>query len=126
MAGLLSSRSLLATNPRMCIAGVSQLLEDVVHCIREIDTECCSQRNGIEHGLVNVKLEFQDQAFKETGRRLTEELLIAWLLRKKLRGGARRSALPGNDGYEKMRSHCALKKPRKVVVRNQTGLEVLV
>ncbi|HTQ40288.1 MAG TPA: hypothetical protein VMJ32_14780 [Pirellulales bacterium] len=51
----------------------------------KIDAECSSLRNGTEHGLVNVKLEFQDQAFNETGKYLTEELLIAWLLRKKLR-----------------------------------------
>jgi hypothetical protein len=60
------------------------LLERVIDGVNEIDRECRTRRKGIEHGLVNVKLEFQDQVLRETNKKLTEEQLIAWLVRQKL------------------------------------------
>ena len=37
--------------------------------------------NGVEGGLYNVKAQFEPEAQKELGKKLTEELLVAWLLR---------------------------------------------
>jgi hypothetical protein len=65
---------------------VRQVLESVIDAICEIDQECRTLLNGVEHGLANVKLEFQDQLFQETNKKLTEEPLIAWLVRKTLIG----------------------------------------
>ncbi|GMV81249.1 MAG: hypothetical protein AMXMBFR7_24330 [Planctomycetota bacterium] len=60
------------------------MLERIPEFVREIDQACITKLAGVEHGLVNVKLEFRAQALKETGKKLTEEQLIAWLLRRKL------------------------------------------
>ena len=40
--------------------------------------------NGVEGGLYNVKAQFEPEAQKELGKKLTEELLVAWLLEKRL------------------------------------------
>jgi len=53
--------------------------------IAQIDMQCSTLHNGVEYGLCNVKLQFKDQALAETGKKLTEELLIAWLLAKRLK-----------------------------------------
>jgi hypothetical protein len=63
----------------------NRLFHDVVGCIGEIDQECRTLLCGTEHGLINVKLEFQNRAQQELGKRLTEETLIAWLLSERLR-----------------------------------------
>jgi len=63
---------------------VHQTLERVADAVAEIDRECGTLLNEIEHGLVNVKLEFRDRAIEQTGKRLTEETLIAWLVQQKL------------------------------------------
>ena len=63
---------------------LAQILKRVATGVYEIDKECTTRLNGIEHGLVNVKLEFRDRALRETGRNLTEETLIHWLLRQKI------------------------------------------
>jgi hypothetical protein len=63
---------------------ISSLLEQVADTIGEIDRACNTLLNGIEHGLVNVKREFRDRVYQETGKKLKEEQLIAWLVRKKL------------------------------------------
>ena len=63
---------------------LSELFLGLVNAVLDIDMECCTHRNGIEHGLVNVKLEFQNQLLPLTNKKLTEEPLIAWLIRKKL------------------------------------------
>ena len=62
----------------MANSEISRLLNIILDALCEIDNECRTLRNGIEHGLVNVKLEF-------AGRRLTEEPLIACLAREKLK-----------------------------------------
>lgn len=67
-------------------SSVTQFLENSIAAVREIDTDCKTLLNDIEHGLVNVKLEFRDQAIAELRKRLTEEQLIAWLMTSKLRG----------------------------------------
>jgi hypothetical protein len=64
---------------------VRVLLEKITDAIQEIDRECSSLGEDVEHGLVNVKLEFKDRAYEETGKALTEEPLIAWLISQKLR-----------------------------------------
>lgn len=64
---------------------VKRLLDEVIGFIGEIDRECSTLLNGVEHGLINVKQEFKTRAFKEIGKRLTEETLIAWLIWQKLR-----------------------------------------
>jgi hypothetical protein len=61
-----------------------QTLGRVADTIAEIDRECRTRLNDVEHGLVNVKLEFRDRAIRETGKKLTEETLIAWLVQQKL------------------------------------------
>jgi hypothetical protein len=79
---------------------VRTTLATVETAISEIDRECCTRLVGIEHGLVNVKLEFRDQAIRDEGKKLSEERLIAWLVRKKLGGAGYQTqwevAYPGN------------------------------
>jgi hypothetical protein len=77
----------------MVNAEVCGLLERVIDAISAVDRECRTLRNGIEHGLVNVKLEFQDCAFRETRKTLTEEPLIAWLTRQNLMSAGLHAAL---------------------------------
>src|SRR5687768_2333837 len=60
------------------------LLADVVSCIREIDLACDAPMKGIECGLSNVRFQFRAAALKKTGKKLTEETLIAWLIVEKL------------------------------------------
>jgi hypothetical protein len=60
------------------------ILNRVTEAVYEIDMDCKGLVGGVENGLVNVKAEFQDRAKEDTGKKLTEELLIAWLLRQKL------------------------------------------
>jgi hypothetical protein len=62
----------------------NDLFGSIIGAVHEIDLDCCTLRNGIEHGLANVKLEFHSKLYKLTKKRLTEEPLIAWLIRKKL------------------------------------------
>ena len=61
-----------------------QCLERVTDAIAEIDQECRTLLDNIEHGLVNVKLEFRDRALQKSGKNLTEEGLIAWLVHQKV------------------------------------------
>ena len=61
----------------MDITYFQTVLEGVVDAICAIDKECRTLRNGIEHGLVNVKLEYAERC-------LTEEPLIACFVREKL------------------------------------------
>jgi hypothetical protein len=63
---------------------IRQALESVTDAIYQIDQQCCTPLNDIEHGLVNVKLEFRARAMQETNKKLTEERLIAWLVWQKL------------------------------------------
>lgn len=63
---------------------VNNILSCVIDGVQEIDQQCSTRLNGVEHGLVNVKLEFRDRALREVGKRLTEERLIAWLLYRRL------------------------------------------
>ena len=60
------------------------VLQQVTNAVREIDLECRSLVNGIECGLINVRKEFRALAHEQTGKKLTEETLIAWLVRQKL------------------------------------------
>ena len=57
-----------------------RLLNFVADSITEIDRSCSTLLNEIEHGLVNVKLEFREQAQQQLSKKLTEEQLIAWLI----------------------------------------------
>jgi hypothetical protein len=68
----------------MTIAEARQTLEAVSDAIAEIDQDRRTQLNGIEYGLVNIKLELRERAIRETGKKLTEEQLIAWLAHQKL------------------------------------------
>ena len=63
---------------------VIETLERVTASIAEIDEECRTILGGVEHGLVNVKAEFRELASRQTGKKLTEETLIAWLVQQKL------------------------------------------
>lgn len=63
---------------------IKQVLSVVAAQVEEIDRQCKTRLNGIEHGLVNVKREFRERAFEQTGYKLTEEKLIHWLLRQNL------------------------------------------
>lgn len=63
---------------------VLRILDSTIDLIQTIDCECGTLCDGIEHGLVNVKLQFGERALEETGKKLTEETLIAWLAREKL------------------------------------------
>lgn len=58
----------------------NRLLNFVADSIIEIDRDCCTLLNDVEHGLVNVKLEFREQAQRQLFQKLTEEQLIAWLI----------------------------------------------
>lgn len=78
-------------------------LEGVVDAVGEIDKECSTLLNGIEHGLVNVKLQFKERAYGETGKKLSEELLIARLLRQKLTVAGKRVE-PGEVLYPRAAS----------------------
>jgi len=69
----------------MVTAEVSRLLDTLADFVAEIDSDCSSIHNGVELGLVNVKPEYQDVAYEQTGRKLSEEQLIAWRLVDKLR-----------------------------------------
>ncbi len=62
---------------------IEKLLVLALDSIAEIDRECNTVLNKVEHGLINVKLQFQEAARKETGKVLTEEPLVAWLMQKK-------------------------------------------
>ena len=66
---------------------LDKILPCVVDSIGGIDQDCRTIRNGIEHGLVNVKLEFQERALHETGKKMGEERIIAWLLCHRLSEG---------------------------------------
>lgn len=69
---------------------VNRVLDEVIADIQDIDNECKTLLNNIEHGLVNVKWEFGERAQGETGKkRLTEETIIAWLLCQKQHARAR-------------------------------------
>jgi hypothetical protein len=68
----------------MARSEVNRVLECVIDSIYEIDQECDTPCNGMEYGLVNVKLQFGGCARKEVGKKLTEETLIACLAGKKL------------------------------------------
>lgn len=57
-----------------------RLLNFVADSITDIDRSCSTLLNEIEHGLVNVKLEFREQAQQQLSKKLTEEQLIAWLI----------------------------------------------
>lgn len=70
----------------------TSMLEGVTNAIAEIDQECWTRLDDIEHGLVNVKREFRDRALQETGKKLTEERLIAWLVHQKLGSAGHRLA----------------------------------
>ena len=59
-----------------------QTLDQVVDCIHDIDRRCKTKLAGVEHGLVNIKLEFAERALRRTKKKLTEELLLAWLIRE--------------------------------------------
>ncbi len=89
----------------------TEILNRVATGINEIDSECTTRLNDIEHGLVNVKREFQDRAYVETGKnkdKLTEEILIAWRLRPKLSTAAWQ-ARPDEEPYPNdHRKHCDL------------------
>jgi hypothetical protein len=63
---------------------VRQILFQVIDCIGQIDRECKTRLYGHESGLVGVAVEFKERALKETGKVLTEERLIAWLVQQKL------------------------------------------
>lgn len=52
--------------------------------VERTDRRCSTLQEGIEHGLCNVKLQFADEALAKTGCKLTEELLISWLLATRL------------------------------------------
>jgi hypothetical protein len=39
----------------MPLAEVERILNEVITCVREIDRECSTVLNGVEHGLINVK-----------------------------------------------------------------------
>jgi len=69
----------------MPVAEVETVLNEVINCVQEIDRECATVLNDVEHGLINVESEFQERALVETGKFLTGEPLIAWLTWKKLR-----------------------------------------
>jgi hypothetical protein len=69
----------------MGAADVCNLFETLADYVAEIDSDCNSVHNGVELGLVNVKPEYEDLAYEVTGRKLSEEQLIAWLLIDKLR-----------------------------------------
>jgi hypothetical protein len=78
-------------------SAVKPLLETVLACVRETNRECCSLLEGVEYGLVNVKWQFQRPAKREVGKTLTDELLIGWLVGKKL--GARGFAVRWEERY---------------------------
>lgn len=71
-------------------ADACQILEQVTDAVVEIDQECRTRLDDVEHGLVNVKREFRDRALREMGKKLTEERLIAWLVQQKLERAGRR------------------------------------
>jgi hypothetical protein len=71
----------------MTLAEARQTLDRVAGAIAQIHLECRTRLGDVEHGLVNVKREFRERAIRETGKKLTEERLIAWLVYQKL-GGA--------------------------------------
>ncbi len=56
----------------------------LINGVREIDLSCSSLIDGVQIGLRNVKRQFAAEALEETGHKLTEELLISWLLAKQL------------------------------------------
>ena len=68
----------------MALSEVIHILNCTTDAIHAIDCECTTLCDGIEHGLVNIKLQFGERALKEVGKKLTEETLIAWLAREKL------------------------------------------
>jgi len=63
-------------------------LERVTDAIAEIDRDCRTILNGIEHGLLNVEAEFKERPLEAKG--LTTEPLIAWLVRQKLASADRK------------------------------------
>lgn len=65
--------------------GPANVLDFVTSTIREIDLSCQSLVNQIEGGLVNVRKEFRQKALDETGKKLSEETLIAWLIFRRIR-----------------------------------------
>ena len=77
---------------------VSALLNSVVDAICDVDKECSTLRNGIEHGLVNVELEFAERC-------LTEEPLIASLVRERLNASGFH-VHPGEVPYPGNRKRC--------------------
>ncbi len=56
----------------------------VTEAIREADRQRQTLINGIEGGLLNVKRQFSASALQATDKKLTEETLLAWLIRDRL------------------------------------------
>ncbi len=71
------------SEPNSIAEQVREVLEGVQTCIRDIDVECNTLDNDIELGLANVKFEFCERALQETGKKLTAETILAWLIQKK-------------------------------------------
>lgn len=52
--------------------------------VQDIDRRCCKIVDGVECGLTYIREQFGEQALTETGKKHTEELLVSWLLQKRL------------------------------------------
>lgn len=63
---------------------LSEVWPFLTDAIQETDRQCQSLINGIECGLLNVKRQFAASALQTTGKKLTEETLLAWLIRDRL------------------------------------------
>lgn len=63
---------------------LTELWPLVTEAICEADRQCQTLVNGIECGLLNVKKQFAAVALEATGKKLTEEALLAWLIRNRL------------------------------------------
>jgi hypothetical protein len=57
----------------------------LIEGVRQIDQSCSDVFDAHENGLVNVKRQHAAKVLAETGRKLTEELLIAYRLAQQLR-----------------------------------------
>ncbi len=62
-----------------------RLGELLIDGISDIDKRCCKIIDGVECGLVYIREQFAADALRATGKKLTEELLMSWLLRDRLR-----------------------------------------